>query len=211
MSEGQPEVRAEKARLRAQFRAARAAYTDEARAAASAAIVARMLALPEVAAARAAHVFWPLAARREVDVRPLVEALVARGARVALPVVASEPGEPPRMLQRLYTGADALVPDRRGLLEPTGALVAPSALDLVVAPALGAGRDGYRVGYGGGFYDAFLAGLRAPVVCPLFAACLVEAVPVEPHDRPVDVVVTEHEVVRVGGGPPPAETRAETR
>ena len=208
---GWPEVAAEKARLRAQFRAARAAYTDEAHAAASAAIVARLLALPEVAAARTAHVFWPMAARREVDVRPLVAALVARGARVALPVVASEPGAPPKMLQRLYTTADALVPTRGGILEPTGALVAPSALDLVVAPALGAARDGYRVGYGGGFYDAFLADVRAPVVCPLFAGCLVEAVPVEPHDRPVGVLVTERGVVRVGGGAGAGGTRAETR
>jgi 5-formyltetrahydrofolate cyclo-ligase len=191
---------AEKARLRAEFRARRAAMDEAAWAGASAAIVGRLLALPEVAGARTAHVFWPMAARREVDTRLLIEALDAKGVRVALPVVASAPGEAPRLVQRRYA-AGALAPGRFGVEEPQGTEgVAPEALDVAIVPALAADRAGARLGYGGGFYDAFLAGFAGPVVCPVFAFAFVGALPREPHDRRVDVVVTEHEVARIGRG-----------
>ncbi len=190
---------AEKARLRAGFRAWRAALAEQTWAEASARIVTRLLALPEVAAARTVHAYWPLVARREVDLRPLIEGLYGRGVRVVLPVVPGPgAGDSPRMTHRLYTGAAGLVENRWGLSEPVGTPeVAPDELDVVVVPALGAGRNGHRVGYGRGYYDAFLAHTRASAVCPVFAACLVDRVPPEPHDRPLDVVVTEREVVRV--------------
>ncbi|HLA63816.1 MAG TPA: 5-formyltetrahydrofolate cyclo-ligase [Rhodothermales bacterium] len=192
---------AEKARLRARFRAERAALSPEDWEAASAAVIDRLLALPEVARARTLHVFWPLAARREVDTRPLVAALAARGVRVALPVVASAPGEPPHLEQRLYTGSEGLRPGLWGLEEPTGPLVAPSSLDALIVPALAAARDGHRLGYGAGFYDRFLMGVRATIVCPVFASALVDRLPTGPYDRPVDVVVTEYEALYVGSRP----------
>ncbi len=197
------EKKAEKARLRARFRAARLARSEADYAARRALIRARLLALPEVAAARTVHVYWPLVERREVDTRPLIAALHARGVRVVLPVVVGRTeGAPPALRHCLYEGEDRLCASPWGLLEPGPDAPEVDALDLdaVIVPALGAGRDGHRIGHGAGYYDAFLAGLGAFTACPVYADCLVDRLPAEPHDRPVDVVVTEAETWRV---PPP--------
>ena len=185
---------AEKAAQRERFRAVRQRLAPEARAAASAAIVRRVLALPEVQTARAVHVFWPLP--DEVDVRPLARALAERGVAVALPAVA--PGR--RLAHRQFEGEERLVAGPWGLREPhPGApAVAPSALDVVVVPGLALGRDGSRLGTGGGYYDAFLAQTGALRVGVAFAACLVDSLPTEPHDARLDAVVTEAEALRTG-------------
>ncbi|HEX9951190.1 MAG TPA: 5-formyltetrahydrofolate cyclo-ligase [Rubricoccaceae bacterium] len=185
----------EKAALRRRFRALRADVPE--RVGADAALVARVLALPEVVAAQTVLAFWPLLHRGEVDVRPLVAALQDRGTTVALPVVV--PGEAPRLMARVATGA--LVDGPWGLREPPpdAPEVPPAALDLVVVPALALGRDGSRLGYGGGYYDVFLATTPALRVGVVRHAGLVAALPAEAHDARVDVVVTEHETVRVSG------------
>ena len=165
-------------------------------AARSEAIVARLLALPEVAAAQTVHVYSPLLLRGEVDTRLFVAALRFAGKRVVLPRVVSR--MPPVLEHVLMTPGEALRPGPYGVWEPEGGvLIDPAEIDLVVVPALGADRAGVRLGYGGGFYDAFLAGLRAATVAPVFAGCFVERLPAEPHDVPVHIVVTETETWRV--------------
>lgn len=177
----------EKAALRQRFRARRAG----APARVSGAIVARVLALPEAASARAVMAFWPLAG--EVELRPLIDALAARGVTVALPVVV--PGPAPQLVARAYTPG-ALVAGPWGLMEPPETAPPVGILDVVVVPALALGRDGSRLGYGGGYYDAFLATTSALRVGVAPHACLVGALPAEPHDARLDVVVTERETVR---------------
>ncbi len=82
----------------------------------------------------------------------------------------------------------------RGLREPIGARAGVDAVrhvDLLIVPAVAVGRDGTRLGRGGGSYDRTLgrAG-RAVVVALLHDGELLDAVPREPHDRPVHAVVT---------------------
>ena len=191
---------AEKARLRERFRAARLAQTAATRAAAARAVADRVLALPEWAAARTVGLYWPLVERGELDVRPLLDAALASGRVVALPAVAQTSPPALRFRQVDRPPGDGLVVGRWGLREPSEAapLVEPAAIDLVVVPAFGAGRGGGRIGHGGGFYDAFLPTTRAARVGVVYAACLVDAVPSEPHDARLDVVVTECETVRTG-------------
>ena len=98
----------------------------------------------------------------------------------------------------LAAGA-ALVPSGYGAMEPAErAPEPPEEIDLGVAPGLALDRAGNRLGYGGGYFDAFLARIRpdCPVVAICFGEQLVDAVPVGPSDRRVDVVVTDREVVR---------------
>jgi 5-formyltetrahydrofolate cyclo-ligase len=106
-------------------------------------------------------------------------------------VVVRRPDGAPHLEQRLYAPG-ALSPGAFGVLEPLDTpAIMREEIDLAIVPALAASRDGFRLGYGGGYYDAFLAGLGATIVCPVFDACLVDSLPQEPHDEPVDIIVTE--------------------
>lgn len=187
-----------KAEWRALFRALREGLDAQSYQKHSAAIVERTLALPEVRAARCVHAYWPLTHRREVDTRPLIRQLRARGTEIVLPVVAAPgPRDPPLLRHVLLEDEAALRPNRWGIPEPTGmTCVSVTNLDVILVPALGAGRNGHRIGHGRGFYDAFLHEVHAPTVCLTYARCLTEAVPAEAHDVPVSVIVTESEVVR---------------
>ena len=189
-----------KHRLREQFRAVRLALSAAEYAAHSRAICERLAALPEIRRADAVHVYWPLVARREVDTRPLIRALHAEGKVLVMPVVAAFAGQPTLRHVR-FDGETRMRPNRWGIAEPEGDdEIAPEALDAVVVPAFGAGRNGHRIGHGRGFYDAFLAAVPTPKIGAVYANALVASVPAEPHDVALDLVVTEREVWRVAPG-----------
>ncbi len=120
----------------------------------------------------------------------LVEALADRVDRLLLPVV------PPRGRELSWAEHDGgFAPGRFGLLEPTAPpqpAVALGRADVVVVPALAVGRDGTRLGRGGGYYDRALAWARpdAVLVAVLFDGELLDAVPAGEHDRRVSAVVT---------------------
>jgi 5-formyltetrahydrofolate cyclo-ligase len=133
--------------------------------------------------------YWPM--RGEIDIRPLLLALIAAGAEAALPVVTGA-GQPLRF-RRWRPGQD-LVRGAFQTLQPADdqPICAP---DLLLVPLLAFDRARQRLGYGGGFYDRTLAALRAagPVfaVGAAFAAQEVPAVPVDPWDQPLDLILTE--------------------
>lgn len=190
-------VNASKEELRRRFRAHRRSLSRDAHRRASAAIVARTRSLPDVEAARSVLAYWPLTDRGEVDVRPLVASLLDRGVSISLPVVTGFERGAPDMEARRYTGPEALTANRWGIPEPIdGDRVDPTTLDLVIVPALGAGRNGHRIGHGAGYYDAFLNGLDVVTVGVVYAACLVDCVPADAHDVPLDVIVTDDATLR---------------
>ncbi len=199
-----------KREVRAGFLALRAATDARVYAERSAALCAALLALPTLSSARVVHACWPAVERGEPDLRPLLHAFLRRGQTVVLPRVTAR--RPPTLAHHVWSG-EALRPGAHGLLEP--APDAPDAdlrdLDIVLVPALAADLRGVRVGYGGGYYDAFLAEptrRAAPplLVCPLFAAAVSQTpLPCEPHDVPVDVLVTEDGPVWTAAGRGSAE------
>lgn len=157
---------------------------------------ARTAALPAVARAACVHLYWPLAEKGEVDTRPLIQTLRGWGTTVVLPVVTSFDPAAPTLGHRRYDGPEALSTNRWGIREPVGTTpVSSDALDAVVVPALGADLRGTRLGQGSGYYDAFLRDLAAPRILLTYEACVVDALPAEPHDVPVTTVVTERRVV----------------
>lgn len=185
------EVTAEKARWRERFRAARGAQSPDALAAASVRVAYRLTnLLPTESASGAVALFWPLPG--EVDLRPLAGVLERRGTVVALPAVVGD-----RQLEwRQFEGAQALVSGRWGLREPgpDAAVITAEALAAVVVPGLAFGRDGSRLGYGGGFYDTVLSLTRATRLGVTVESALVGAVPSESHDARMDAIVTENRV-----------------
>jgi 5-formyltetrahydrofolate cyclo-ligase len=173
-----------KAALRRTLRERRAARDDAARAAAGAQLAAHAGALP--ADAVAAFV----GTRTEPPTLPLLTALRAGGRRVLLPVLCEDMD----LEWAAFTSEADLRPARLGLLEPSGASLGLDGVreaGLVLAPALAVDTAGRRLGQGGGSYDRALERAAAPVVAIVFDDELRdEPIPVEPHDRPVDGVLT---------------------
>ena len=138
---------------------------------------------------QANSVFLYLSFGSEVETLFLAKELLAMGKRVAVPrcnpktrtMVAVEIQD----LAQLRTGA-------YGILEPDhhGTEIPKTELDVVLVPALAFDRDGFRLGYGGGYYDKFLADFSGKTIGLAFSDCVVDRLPRETFDLPVDTIIT---------------------
>lgn len=162
--------------------------------AASQKIYERILASPAYLKAKTVFVYYGMPG--ELDTRPLIDRMHQEGRQVALPRVDSMAEG--QMTFYRYQPGDPLVESRNHILEPdpqrAPILTAPDC-DLLIMPCVTANYQGDRLGYGGGFYDRFLQEYRGPTLVALYAALLVEDIPMEAHDRRVDFVVTEDQRV----------------
>ncbi|MBP9712269.1 MAG: 5-formyltetrahydrofolate cyclo-ligase [Sterolibacterium sp.] len=132
--------------------------------------------------------YWPIHA--EFDARPLVTRLLATGRvlQAGLPVVQS-PDQP--LAFRAWTPGGELQTDRYGISFPAaGATLAP---DVLLIPVNAFDAQGYRLGYGSGFFDRTLAALKPrPYTIGIgFELARVASIFPEPHDVPLEVIVTE--------------------
>lgn len=186
------DVEERKAALRRAARDARRSVDEDDRRFASARIVARLIALRELARADTVALFAPT--EEEPDLAEFAAALAARGVRTVWPRVVGDGLE-------LATGA--LAPGFRGIGEPDGAAVDPRLVDALLVPGVAFDPHGARLGRGGGHYDRLLAAVdpEALRVGVAFACQVVPAIPHEAHDRGVDLVVTERSVHRRGRVP----------
>lgn len=146
------------------------------------------------AAAGTVMLYQPIG--REMPVDRLVAAALAAGKRLALPRCERRG----IMHARLWDGSMAsLERSRFGILEPLASapVVEPAALELVVIPGVGFDQEGYRLGWGGGFYDRYLPGVRGAKVGVAFGVQMVERLPREAHDVRLDGVVTEAGLIQL--------------
>jgi 5-formyltetrahydrofolate cyclo-ligase len=137
--------------------------------------------------------FMPM--KSEINPLPLMRKLAAAGARLALPVVAGQ-GKP--LIMRAWAFGEPLIAGVWGIREP--APLAPAvAPDILIVPILAFDRAGQRIGYGAGYYDLTIAALRARqavvAIGVAFAAQEIAAVPATSRDAPLDLVLTEREVI----------------
>ncbi len=126
----------------------------------------------------------------------LIEHLRRAGVRVLLPVLRREPA------WAWYSGPEELSPGPLGIPAPNGPSLGPQALgqaDWVWLPGLAGTPDGRRLGTGGGWYDRALAwaGAHATVGMLLFDDEVLDDLPTDPWDRPVQLLVTERRRVDV--------------
>jgi 5-formyltetrahydrofolate cyclo-ligase len=128
--------------------------------------------------------FWPI--QDEIDIRPLLAALHARGHPLALPVTGRR-GE--ALAFRAWAPGEPLLPGRFGTSHPAGAAVTP---DVLLIPLLAFDGQGNRLGYGGGFYDRTIADLPAAIrIGCAFAVQELDSVPIGPYDQGLHAILTE--------------------
>ena len=185
----------EKRRLRPQAKQQRASAAAAAGDAA-AKVAARALEEGSVPTGVPVSAYWPKG--DELDPRPLMAALDALDHEIGLPVVV-QPGAP--LMFRRWRPGDGLEPAGYGLREPAAsqAQVIPQVL---FVPLLAFDREGYRLGYGGGFYDRSLADLRSGgrvlAIGLAYAGQEMARVPHGPEDQRLDRIVTETETIEIG-------------
>jgi 5-formyltetrahydrofolate cyclo-ligase len=152
-----------------------------------------------VALPRDAIVGGYIASGSELNATPLLMALEEQGVRLALPVV-GERGH--RLLFRAWHSRDALTPNRYDIGEPMDDKPEVTPTHLIV-PLLAFDDHGYRLGYGGGYYDRTLAALRKAskitAIGIAFHAQRLGFVPRGPGDEPLDLVLTERNVIASEG------------
>ncbi|MGX9135262.1 5-formyltetrahydrofolate cyclo-ligase [Rummeliibacillus sp. JY-2-4R] len=74
--------------------------------------------------------------------------------------------------------------------------VVKSQIDCLIVPGLAYDRQGYRLGFGGGYYDRFLSNYKEPTISLAFNKQLVEKIPRDDYDIPIEKIITEHEIIQ---------------
>lgn len=190
----EPDTAGAKAAIRARALERRRALQGDVQRTLSLAIEQRLVRLDLYRRARAIHTYVD-ARDGEVGTRELIRRALHEGKRVFVPRVERSPR---RLECHEIASLHDLEPGTFGLLEPNrerARLVDPAEADLVLVPGLVFDRDGWRIGFGAGDYDRFLADLAAPRVGLAYSLQIHDALPHEEHDVPMDLVVTEGEVI----------------
>ncbi|MCG0274933.1 MAG: 5-formyltetrahydrofolate cyclo-ligase [Thermosediminibacteraceae bacterium] len=133
--------------------------------------------------------------RNEVMTQKAIEDALAMGKRVVVPKTIKGQG----LLAIEIKGTHELKPGTYGVLEPEkNEGLDPKLIDLVVVPGVAFDKRGYRLGYGGGYYDRFLPKLRpdAKKIALAFEIQIAEYLPEDPHDIRMDAVITEKAVYK---------------
>jgi 5-formyltetrahydrofolate cyclo-ligase len=133
--------------------------------------------------------------KSELNPVPLMRELSDAGAQLALPVVQGR-GKP--LIMRAWTFGAPLASGVWGIREPTAD--APEVFpDIMLVPLATFDRTGHRIGYGAGYYDMTITRVRAMknviAIGLAFAAQESDKVPAEPHDAPLDLLITERDVI----------------
>ncbi len=183
-----------KGEIRKRLIAMRNAIPREEIEAKSRAIQGRVTELEEIRSASTLMIF--LSFGSEVLTDDLILWCWGEGKRVCVPFCRPESRE---LTACRIDGFGDLETGHYGIREPNEGLLRPvegEKIEAILVPAVAFDRRGYRVGYGGGYYDRFLPQApRAAKIGVAFASQIIEKIPVDGYDLPVDMIVTEKEVI----------------
>ncbi|NLY11638.1 MAG: 5-formyltetrahydrofolate cyclo-ligase [Firmicutes bacterium] len=131
----------------------------------------------------------------EIDTWQIIEQAWANGKIVYVPKIVKTT-ERSTMIAVKINERDDLAAGTWGILEPINSEPADaSEIDLIIVPGLAFNAQGYRIGYGGGYYDQFLPHVRGRTIALCFDRFLREDIPVESWDIPVEIIITEKRVL----------------
>ncbi len=140
---------------------------------------------------KAGSVFLYVSIGKEPDTWKILRHALAHGKKVYVPKCLPDRG----MLAVRIQDTAALQPGLMGIPEPREWTETANArqVDLIIVPCMAAGRDGSRLGHGGGYYDRFLQHSDTPTLCLCHRALLCGAIPMEPRDVRMDQVICGEE------------------
>lgn len=147
----------------------------------------------------AQNVMLYLAFRNEIITQEIIEDSLNKGKRVFIPVAVPETKE--LIVSELKSLEDDLEAGNYSILEPKPEALRPTPpqeIDLVLVPGVAFDKRGYRIGYGGGYYDRFLPKLKkgASTIALAHELQIVDKVEEDEFDYPVQYVITENRVIR---------------
>jgi 5-formyltetrahydrofolate cyclo-ligase len=183
-----------KAALRDRMRRVRAAIPQAERERLAARVEERLFSMPELREAGTVMLFASFGS--EIPTGAIGRRLHAEGLAVLLPFVGGD-----ELGAARYRPGDPMTASAFGPVEPAARVpVDPTEIGVVIVPGLAFDRRGGRLGYGGAHYDRYLSRLHAAAlrVGIAFHQQMVDEVPTDLRDEPVDVVVTDRELIRTG-------------
>jgi 5-formyltetrahydrofolate cyclo-ligase len=189
-----------KEELRQQMRARLAAQSPADARMKSAAIWERLSVLGEFATAAQSLIYVSQAT--EVDTRGLIQQLLAMGRRVCVPWF--DGAKKRYVASELHDFALDLRSGQFGILEPKPDAVRPvsgDGINAALVPGLAFDETGNRLGRGMGYFDRVLQGVRGVKIALTYDFQVVNEVPAEAHDTPVDFIVTEKRMIKTRGNP----------
>ena len=184
------DITRQKAGIRTALKQARAAVSDGDRRTYSALICRKTLALTEVI--QASTVFIYISLNNEVHTHDLINELLQRGKNLCVPRIMKHE----YMIAVPFTHWEETSPGELGILTPVGDKNYTGVIDVAIMPGLGFTPRGHRIGFGRGYYDKWLAENPVPhKVALAFEVQLVDSLPNEVTDIPVDKIITEQRVI----------------
>lgn len=132
----------------------------------------------------------------EVDTKKLIEALWKMDKKIAIPKCTSSTRE---MHFYVFTNYEQLEQVYMELLEPKigeTTLISKDEIDVLISPGIVFDKQGFRIGYGGGYYDRFLVDYKKITLSMAFEVQLVEKVPVSEYDLPICTIITEEQIIK---------------
>lgn len=188
------DLRNQKRALRAELRERRQIMTATERESASERITAHLIELTTQLSARSVSAY--LSSPMEPDTRPFLNWALQLGIRILLPVTRED-----GLLDWTVGDGVSEMEGLFGMPEAVGELLGPiviNSVDLILVPAAAVGADGLRMGWGRGYFDKTLGSMEKcpPVYAVLYDGELLDDVPREMHDQPVNGAVTPSGIIR---------------
>lgn len=189
-AEAAPGIKGEKNRIREEMLKRRLSVSENAKSVADAAMVQKLLSLASFRYANTILFYYPI--KGEPNLTAAVSTVLALGKRAAFPKCRPDGS---KMVYKLVTSLDELSSAMYGIPEPPdeNESYIPSRFlnDICIVPAVCFDRHGYRIGYGKGYYDRFLADFGGTSVGFTLDCLLKDIVPRGRYDRAVDMIITE--------------------
>ena len=151
-----------------------------------------LLCTPEFELADTVLIYYPI--KNEISPLPILKTAKKLGKAIAFPLCINENRS---LVFKAVTDLSSLSSSNFGLSEPKYDLpnVTPTDKTICIVPALAFSKQGHRLGYGMGYYDSFLRDFRGKSIGFSYSELIFDDIPHEDHDIPLDMIITESEVL----------------